>query len=286
MKDPLVSIIMRSFNEAWALRETLPALRAQDWDNWELIVIDSGSTDGSQDLIRAASPAHFVQISPAEYNPSRVMNQGMRLARSEICLFLNADATPQGSNWLRALANTLMDRRVAACFGRQIPRLDCQAVFACDYERCFGEKRESARWGHFFSMVSSGLRRDIWAQRGFREDLQYAEDDEYTRWCKTQGYEVIYAPESVAMHSHNYTAAQSYRRAFGDAKAIRQARGAAPQKSSWFKNVLLGWVKDFRHDVLFCLHEGRLRELPHAAAIRWQQRRGKYDGFAKAISRL
>ena len=46
MSDPLVSIIMRSFNEAWALRETLPALRSQDYRNWELIVIDSGSTDG------------------------------------------------------------------------------------------------------------------------------------------------------------------------------------------------------------------------------------------------
>ena len=44
MDEPLVSIIMRSYNEGWALRETLPALRAQDYRNWELIIIDSGST--------------------------------------------------------------------------------------------------------------------------------------------------------------------------------------------------------------------------------------------------
>ena len=83
MSDALASIIMRSFNEAWALRDTLPALAAQNQRNWELIVIDSGSSDGSQQLIRAAQPAHFVQITPPEYNPSRVMNLGMRLARSE-----------------------------------------------------------------------------------------------------------------------------------------------------------------------------------------------------------
>ena len=122
MSDPLVSIIMRSFNEAWALRETLPALRSQDYRSWELIVVDSGSTDGSQDLIRAVQPAHVVQLTPQEYNPSRVMNQGMRLARSEICLFLNADATPQGAGWLRPLVNALQPPRVAACFGRQVPR--------------------------------------------------------------------------------------------------------------------------------------------------------------------
>jgi rhamnosyltransferase len=47
MRDPLVSIILRSFNEGWALRETLPAIQSQEYKNWELIVIDSGSQDGS-----------------------------------------------------------------------------------------------------------------------------------------------------------------------------------------------------------------------------------------------
>ena len=157
------------------------------FENAFLVAIDSGSTDGSQDLIRAANPAHFIQITPQEYNPSRVMNHGMRLASAERVIFLNADATPQNDHWLRPLAETLADSRVAACFGRQIPRPDCQAVFACDYERCFGPERESAHWDHFFSMVSSGLRKEVWQQRGFREDLQYAEDDEYTRWCVSQG---------------------------------------------------------------------------------------------------
>ena len=279
MSDPLVSIILRSFNEAWALRETLPALQAQEFKNWELIVIDSGSTDGSQELIRAAKPAHFVQITPPEYNPSRVMNRGMSLARGELCIFLNADATPQSANWLRPLVAALQNPRVAACFGRQIPRPDCQAVFACDYDRCFGPQRESANWGHFFSMVSSGLRKEVWAKRGFREDLQYAEDDEYTRWCKAQGYEVAYVPESVAMHSHNYTPEQARKRSFGDARAIGQAWQGAPGEFNWLKTVLLGWLSDVRHDAQFCARSRRLRELPHAARIRWQQRSGKLAGF-------
>src|SRR5881392_1215464 len=105
MTDPVVSIIMRSFNEGWALRETLPALRAQEFRNWELIVIDSGSTDGSVELIRKANPRHFIQIQPHEYNPARVMNHGMQLARSDFGIFLNADATPQGKDWLRPLVN-------------------------------------------------------------------------------------------------------------------------------------------------------------------------------------
>lgn len=284
MSDPLVSIVLRSFNEAWALRGTLPALAAQEYRNWELIVVDSGSTDGSQELIRAANPRHFIQITPREYNPGRVMNQGMGLARSEYCLFLNSDATPQGENWLRPLAEALRDPGVAACFGRQIPRPDCRAVFACDYERCFGPARESAQWDHFFSMVSSGLRKDIWAKRGFREDIQYAEDDEYTRWCKGQGHRIVYVPESVAMHSHNYTPDQAAKRSFGDARAIGKAWKGPPPALGWAKTVAFGWLSDMRHDVRYCLREGRWGELPHAAHIRWRQRTGKLAGLRAGLA--
>ncbi|MGK0187849.1 MAG: rhamnosyltransferase [Verrucomicrobiales bacterium] len=277
--DPIVSIIMRSYNEGWALRETLPALKAQKFENWELIVIDSGSNDGSQELIRAAEPAHLVQITSAEYNPSKVMNHGMRLAKSEFGIFLNADATPLGSDWLRPLVTTLQDAQVAACFSRQVPRPDCEAVFACDYERCFGPARESAQWDHFFSMVSSGLRKDVWQQRGFREDLQYAEDDEYTRWCREQGYEVRYVPESVAMHSHNYTAQEARQRSFGDARAMGQSWTGRRSDFSWGRTVFLGWMNDVRKDLKFCVSQRRLSEFPHSMLVRWKQRSGKLAGF-------
>ena len=279
MSEPLVSIVMRSYNEAWALKETLPALAAQDFGPWELIVIDSGSTDGSVDLIRSANPAHFVQIQSSEYNPSRVMNQGVRLARADTILFLNADATPQGTGWMKPLYDALQSPRTAAVFSRQVPRPDCHAVFAHDYDRCFGENRESADWDHFFSMVSSGIRRDVWDQRGFREDLQYAEDDEYTRWCLTAGYEVTYVPDSVAMHSHNYTVAQAYQRARGDARAMAATYEGDRSDFRWWKSVLTGWAADVWRDVRWFRSQNCLGALPEAVLVRLAQRRGRYRGF-------
>lgn len=279
MSTPAVSIVMRSFNEGWALKETLPALAAQRFTDWELIVIDSGSTDDSVDLIRAAKPAHFIQIQPHEYNPSRVMNHGMRLAKADTVLFLNADATPQGANWLEPLYQALQQPDVAAAFSRQIPRPDCEAVFAHDYDRCFGPERESVKWDHFFSMVSSGLRRDVWEKRGFREDLQYAEDDEYTRWCVAQGYRIAYVPESVAMHSHNYTAAQARKRAAGDARAMAATYSGSASDFSWLRTVALGWAADVRKDLRWLRTHGKTSELLHAARIRWAQRTGRLAGF-------
>jgi rhamnosyltransferase len=279
MSVPEVSIVMRSFNEAWALRDTLAMLRKQIGPVWELIVIDSGSTDGSVEIIREFNPAHFVQIASRDYVPGRVMNHGMRLARANKVLFLNADATPANENWLAPLAHALDKPNVAAVFGRQIPRPDCRAVFACDYERCFGENRESVNWTHFFSMVSSGLRKDIWSRRRFLENLQYAEDDEYTRWAKANGHEVVYCADSIAIHSHNYTAEQAYKRAFGDAKALAAPWPGKASDFNWPKTVLLGWANDFCHDLKFCLKRGLISEWPHAAKIRWNQRRGRLDGF-------
>ena len=270
---------MRSCNEAWALRQTLPALHAQEYKAWELIVIDSGSTDGSVELIRQAQPKHFIQIKRQEYNPSRVMNHGMQLAQSPYGIFLNADATPQDRNWLRPLVTALFDARTAAVFGRQIPRPDCHAIYAHDYERCFGPQRESARWDHFFSMASSGIRKDIWARRGFLEKMQYSEDDEYTRWCRAQGYNVVYCPESVVMHSHNYTPAQAYQRGFGEGRALATICPEKRREFAWTRYVLLGWLNDARRDLRFCARTRRWQEWPHALRIRWRQRRGRRDGF-------
>ena len=280
MSDPLVSIILRSFNEAWALCDTLSALPAQDYANWELIVIDSGSTDGSVELIQRARPRHFVQIKPHEYNPARVLNHGLALARADYAICLNADATPQNRNWLRPLVTALFDPRIAAVFGQQIPRPDCRAVFAHDYARCFGPQRESVHWEHFFSMASSGLRKDIWSYRGFNEAMQFSEDDEYTRWCRAQGYTIAYAPDSVVMHSHNYTPAQAARRSFGEGRALAAVWPGPRGDFSFLRTVLLGWCGDARRDFGFCRRTHRLSEWPHALHIRWRQRRARLAGFA------
>lgn len=270
---------MRSCNEAWELRETLLVLQAQEYTNWELIIFDFGSTDGSTELIRRAQPKHFIQISPREYNPSGVMNHGMQLARSEFGIFLDADATPQGITWLRPLVEAMFDAQVAVAFGRQIPRPDCQAVFAHDYERCFGSIPESASREHFFSMAGSGIRREIWAKRGFRTQLQYSEDDEYTSWCRARGFGVVYVPESVVTLSHNYTPAQAYQRSFDEARTLAAVWTGRPEDFNWLRTVLLGWLKDARRDLMFCARTNRLREWPQALRVRWLQRHARLAGF-------
>lgn len=270
-----VSVVMRSFNEAWAVGDTIQQLFNQDFDGEiELIVIDSGSSDGSIDIIKNSGRARLIQIPLGTYVPGVVLNQGAREASHDWIVYLNADATPVGRDWLVNLLQPCVDNpKFGAAFSRQIPRPDCQAVFAHDYERCFGPERESKDWEHFFSMVGSVTHRSVLEKVPIREDLQYAEDDEWTRRLVQNGYEILYAIESVVMHSHNYTLRQSYKRSFGDAMAMA-ATSIVPPRNMNYCFVFFGLLKDTFRDMMWCVRCGRIAGIPHAVGVRFAQRLG------------
>lgn len=271
-----VSVVMRSFNEAWAIRDSISQLFAQDYPGEiELIIIDSGSSDGSIEIIQSFPRAKLIQIPLGSYVPGVVLNQGAGESSHDWIVYLNADATPVGGNWLRELLQPCVaSNAFGAGFSRQVPRPDCKAVFAHDYDRCFGPDRDSKNWDHFFSMVSSITHRSVLDRIPIREDLQYAEDDEWTRRLKKSGLEIIYAIDSVVMHSHNYTARQAYKRSFGDAKAMA---AAGTLKAS---PVLAGWLADSWRDAKWCIKNHQLSGLPFSTTVRFAQRLGQRHGHA------
>jgi rhamnosyltransferase len=276
-----ITLVMRSYNEAWAIEDTLKAVFSQDYTgSIELIVIDSGSTDGSHEIIQRYNPKELVILEPGTYVPGKVLNQGFRLASNEWVVFLNSDATPANDQWLKELLQAAVDTpKLGAAFSRQIPRDDCEAVFAHDYDRCFGPNRESDKWDHFFSMVSCVAQKSVWEKHPIREDLQYAEDDEWTRRMKDAGLATVLVVESVAIHSHNYTPAQSYKRAKGDAIAVAKAGNIPDVKRRWHRDVFLPSIKDILKDAKYLRAQGKLSELPRAFQVRYQQRLGRMHGY-------
>ena len=283
-----ISLVMRSYNEAWAIDDTLKQVFAQDYEGEiELIVIDSGSTDGSHAIIESYKPKHFIILEPGTYVPGVVLNRGFQLATADWVVFLNSDATPVNAQWLSALLTAALESpKPGALFSRQIARPDCQAVFAHDYERCFGPNRESKNWDHFFSMVSCIASKELGLKHPIREDLQYAEDDDWTRRLVELGYEVTLVDASIVMHSHNYTPAQAYKRAMGDAIAVAQAGNIKDESRAWHRDVFLPACKDFVRDFNYCRQNGALSELPHAFRVRYQQRLGRLHGYEEGIRRL
>ena len=282
-----ISIVMRSKNDAALIRATLRAVHAQDYPaGFELIHIDSGSTDGTLDIIRSFQPAQLIEIKPEDYVPGTVLNRGMRAARSRWVVFLNSDCEPVDTHWLAQLVRLAQsDAKCGTAFGRQIPRRDCQAVYAHDYDRCFSHERESGNWDHFFSMANSIVRRDVWEAEPFREDLQYSEDDEWSRRLIAKGWSVLYAPESAVFHSHNYTLRQAFRRAYGEAFALAAIESVPADRYSLLRTVAAGGLREWLRDFGYCRRSRRLAEWPHALGVRIAQRLGKVRGFRSGWAR-
>ena len=275
-----VSIVMRCKNEVSYIEQTLLMLKKQDYNGLiELIVIDSGSTDGSLKIIEQSCPDILLCIEPHEYIPGRVINKAMELSSNNLVIFLNADATPKNKYWLSNLLSAASyTQNLGAVFCRQITRKNCLAVYSHDYEKCFGKDRLSEEWDNFFSMVGSLVYKPVWENHKFREDLQYAEDDEWTRRLKHNRYNIVYAEDSIVIHSHNYNLHEAYIRSIGDTKASTQAGILTPFSLSLSYHVLLGSITAWLKDIPYHLKKGKVLELPYALGIRLAQRYGQWVG--------
>lgn len=86
---PKISIITPTFNGIATVRETIESVRAQDYMNWEHIVIDGASTDGTVDLVRSYPHLHWV--SEKDRGHYHAMNKGIERASGDIIAILNAD---------------------------------------------------------------------------------------------------------------------------------------------------------------------------------------------------
>ena len=115
MANLLVSVIIVNWNKRALLAETLSALRAQTFRDFETIVVDNGSTDGSADFVAAEFPdARLVRVDE-NTGFAKGNNLGIRVARGEFIVLLNNDAVPH-PDWLAELAGA-MQRHPDAGFG-------------------------------------------------------------------------------------------------------------------------------------------------------------------------
>ena len=117
MKRPLVSIVVPVYNAEAFLRETLDSVFALDYEPFEVIVVDDGSTDGSAAI--AESYLGVRCIRQENRGPSEARNEGILIARGEFVAFVDSDDVVLPDKLSVQVGYLLDHPDVTATLGRQ-----------------------------------------------------------------------------------------------------------------------------------------------------------------------
>ncbi|MCB1153611.1 methyltransferase domain-containing protein [bacterium] len=214
------AVVIRAKNEARMIGETLKRVFAQHFDDFEVIVVDSGSTDGTLDLVRATD-AKLVEIKPEDFTYGRALNVGVAATNAPIVAFISAHAWPMDKDWLANLVAPFADDQVAAVTGKPLPHLDCNPFDRRGLLRRYGTDMLYLHVGSSitYSNADAAIRRSDWEAEPFDETLTYSEDIAWANARLAAGRRIVYQPYAAAYHSHNETAAELYRRFDAEARA-------------------------------------------------------------------
>ena len=228
------SIVIPVKNAGKKFKKVLEAvLRQKTQYSYEVICVDSGSTDGTLELIQQY-PVRLFQILPQDFGHGRTRNYGAAQGKGKYIVFITHDALPVNDVWLEKLLEVMeSDDRIAGAFGRHLPYPDCNIFDARDlyihFER-YGmvprifeiedRKQYDADEGlrlflAFFSDNNACLRRSVWEKIPY-DDVNFAEDQIWAKKILELGYRKAYAPDAMVYHSHNFGAVEYGRRCFDD----------------------------------------------------------------------
>lgn len=265
----MISVVIPVLNGGSDLARCLDALATQTAEH-EVVVVDSGSTDGSVALARARG-ARVEEIPASAFNHGGTRNLGASLARGEVVVFTSQDAYAADEHWLARLTAPLAFPGVAGAYGRQIAHAEAHPpeVFFMDF--LYGPRARTQTAASpaqltmettLFSNVCSAIRRETLERFPFAGDIIMSEDQEWARRVLLEGYELRYVADAVVRHSHPYTLRQAFRRFFDSGVSAERAYEPGGVES---RAALRGASRRYAVQELRWLSaRGRRRWLPYA----------------------
>jgi glycosyltransferase involved in cell wall biosynthesis len=232
----VVTVAIPVRNGGSVLAEVLDAVRRQRLDcPLEVLVADSGSSDGSVEVAR-----HWgaTVLPVARFSHGGTRNLLMQRAHGAHVAFVTQDAVPADDRWLAALLDgfALADD-VALVHGPYKARPDSSHMVARELRDWFASLSPDGRPRMdrgpaprhpgrvtFFTDANCCVARSAWERVPFR-DIPYAEDQMLAIDMLDAGYAKVFQPGAAVVHSHDYTPIRQFQRAFDEWRGLREVYG-------------------------------------------------------------
>jgi len=271
-----VSIIIRAFNEERYIGDLLRAVKNQNYRDFEIIVVDSGSTDRTPEIAREFTDK-VVQIPSRDFTFGYSLNTGVKNSQGKYLVLISAHALPTDKFWLENLITPFSNKNVAMVYGRQVGGPESKFSEKMDFKRLFKDSPvDSKIFLDYANNANAALRRDLWQEHNFDEYLFGLEDIEWARHFTQKGFLVHYAPEAVIFHLHRERWPQIFNRYRREAiAAVRLGLLHPPQARTgfiWFLNRILG-------DLLSSFPNSSLKRIKEIIRFRYLQWKGTRYGW-------
>lgn len=200
------SIIIRTYNEARHLPDLLRGVQSQvapGMEN-EIIVVDSGSTDGTLDIAKRFH-CRIEHIRKEDFSFGRSLNIGCAAASGDALVMISGHCIPANDGWLARIVEPLADGRVALVYGCQRGNHDSRFSECRIFEKYFPGVSQIPQEGFFCNNANLALLRSVWQQNPFDEDLTGLEDMRLAKQLVSKGMAIGYVAEAAVYHLHEET---------------------------------------------------------------------------------
>ena len=219
-----VSVVIPNFNGIAFLDSVLASLEGQTLSNFEVILVDNGSTDGSCSFVTANYPwVHLIELSE-NFGFCGAVNAGIRAAKAPYVLLLNNDTEVKEDFVEEMLAAIRRHKNAFSCGARMVQyhdrdRLDDVGNYYCALGWSFARGRGKDIHAYetedkIFSACAGAAiyRKKIIEKIGYfdEEHFAYLEDTDIGYRARIYGYENWYAPKAIVYHVGSGTSGSSY----------------------------------------------------------------------------
>lgn len=230
---PMISVVVCTYNGNRTIRDCCEGLLQLDYPNFEVIIINDGSTDGTETTVREYG---FHVISTENRGLSNARNTGLAAARGEIVAYIDDDAYPD-PHWLTYLAATFMSTNHAGVGGPNLPPPGDGPVAECVANAPGGPVHvllSDTEAEHIPGCNMAFRKSQLQAIGGFDPQFRTAGDDVDVCWrLQERGWTLGFSPTAVVWHHRRGSVRTYWKQQQGYGKAEALLENKWPSKYNW-----------------------------------------------------